>query len=97
MTQRQQEFIQALEKAVEESLGDRVKDMLEVQSVMTRAEMRGKGYASSLIRKLTDEVRFGCVYVYRFRYSAVAYASGGPTTSCILADQRLHCGEHKIL
>jgi hypothetical protein len=57
-TQRSQEYAQNLQIAIQQILGVRMSDMLEVQSVLTRADMRGRGYASALISELTAEVSF---------------------------------------
>jgi len=52
---RRKEFADKVKSYAEESMGARVRDMLSVDALLTVREHRRKGYASSLVRTLTDQ------------------------------------------
>ena len=45
------------QKAVEQGLGDKTKDMWEIMALGTTPARQGRGYASALVRVITDQVR----------------------------------------
>ena len=54
--QRKREFLVAYMALVEEAIGDRAEDMLELASLETAPAKQGRGYASALVNALHEMV-----------------------------------------
>ena len=61
-SQRNNEFARKLESAVEEALGARREEMYEIVHLGTMPERQRRGYATTLVRMVTDMVRSDCIY-----------------------------------
>lgn len=55
--QRDEEFIEKYRKAVHDALGDRENEVITLHTVATSPAQQGHGYASTLVRTVTDIVR----------------------------------------
>lgn len=55
--QRDEEFIKKYLKAVHDALGDRENEVITLRTVATSPAQQGHGYASTLVRTVTDIVR----------------------------------------
>lgn len=54
--QRIEEYNSKRDKAVETALGDKIKDMVYIDNLITLHKYRGQGYASALVRLATSLV-----------------------------------------